>query len=86
MADVSLNLRFWLSDGDAKKFVAGGYSTKGVMLARLMCKDIDGDLDSMISYGELKVKMDDSRDGDTAPSSGGVSSAHADRAAEREAV
>lgn len=59
MAHVSVNLRFWMPDRDAKRFAHEGAFGKGTMLTNLIAGDQDGSIDSQISYGDLKVKMDD---------------------------
>ncbi len=59
MAHISVTLQFWLPDMKGKRFMAGGAFTKGEMLANVIAGDLDGQLDGQISYGDLKVKMDD---------------------------
>ena len=59
MAYVSISLRFWMHDNEAKRLASGSYFTRGHMLSNLIAGDLDGQLDSQISYGDIKVKMDD---------------------------
>lgn len=59
MAHVSVTLQFWMPDKKGKQFLSAGSFIKGSMLASMIEGDLDGQLDAQISYGDLKVKMDD---------------------------
>ena len=62
MADVSINIRFVVEDAVAKRLKDLSYTALASRLALIMHNSMDND-DNFVSFGDIKVKMDDDNNG-----------------------
>ena len=62
MADVSINIRFVVEDAVAKRLKDLSYTALASRLALIMHNSMDND-DNFVSFGDIKVKMDDDNHG-----------------------